>query len=60
MGPDSGGDQGKRDESQGPESGAKLGASWTVAYYTLLIVGAVGFYKYFWVLTESSNGLLEF
>ncbi|OBT48218.1 hypothetical protein VE00_00934 [Pseudogymnoascus sp. WSF 3629] len=60
MGPDSGGGQGRRDESQGPESGAQLGVGWTVAYYTLLVVGAVGFYKYFWVLTESSNGLLEF
>lgn len=60
MGPDSGGGQGKRDESQGPASGGELGVSWTIAYYTLLVVGAVGFYRYFWVLTESSNGLLEF
>ena len=60
MGPDSGGDGGKRDDSQGPESGAELGVLWTVAYYALLIVGSVGFYQYFWVLTESDNGLLDF
>jgi prenyl protein peptidase len=60
MGPDSGGDQGKRDESEGPSSRVKLGIFWTIAYYTLLVIGAVGFYKYLWVLTESGSALLEF
>jgi len=66
MGPDVG--QGKRDEDEpqiGPLLGPlgenrELGIAWTVAYYLLLVVGAVGFYKYFWVLTESGNALVEF
>ncbi|KFY25499.1 hypothetical protein V493_04638 [Pseudogymnoascus sp. VKM F-4281 (FW-2241)] len=60
MGPDSGGDQGKRGDSQGSESAAELGILWTIAYYTILVVGAVGFYRYLWLLTESDNRLLDF
>ncbi|KAI5309766.1 hypothetical protein KEM55_002469 [Ascosphaera atra] len=30
---------------------------WTFTYYVLLVVGAVGFHRYFWTLTESSNAL---
>ena len=34
-----------------------LGIQWTVAYYTLLITGAVGFYKLLYPLTASNNAL---
>lgn len=37
-----------------------LGMSWTIAYYILLVIGAVGWYKQLWALTESSNALAEF
>ncbi|KAI1322826.1 CaaX protease [Xylariaceae sp. FL0255] len=30
--------------------------AWTVVYYVLLVAGAMGFYRYLWVLTESGNG----
>lgn len=36
-----------------------LGVAWTVAYYVLLVVGAVGFYKFLGPLTESKNKLAE-
>lgn len=61
IGPDVGADQDGRDEGQVLFRAPKeLGVSWTVAYYTLLVTGAVGFYKYFWILTESGNALAEF
>jgi len=31
---------------------------WTVAYYTLLVTGAVAWYKNLWTLTESGNALV--
>ncbi|MCJ1248360.1 hypothetical protein MMC30_005577 [Trapelia coarctata] len=36
-----------------------LGIGWTVAYYILLVGGAVTFWKAFWVLTKSENALVE-
>lgn len=74
MGPDTGDATGgtKRDDdaSQGRTGGPSLlaqnmgpqeiGLVWTLAYYVLLVVGAYGFYRYFWVLTESKNALVEF
>lgn len=74
MGPDTGGaaDGWKRDDdaTQGRNGGPgllaqdmgpqELGFVWTLAYYVLLFVGAYGFYRYFWVLTESKNALVEF
>lgn len=36
-----------------------LGVGWTVAYYFLLVGGAVAFWKGFWVLTKSENALVE-
>ena len=33
---------------------------WTVAYYVLLVTGAVGFKMGLWRLTESENKLAEF
>ncbi|KAF2161079.1 hypothetical protein M409DRAFT_69948 [Zasmidium cellare ATCC 36951] len=37
-----------------------LGSTWTVAYYLLLVVGAFGFYRLLFVLTESKNALATF
>lgn len=42
-----------------PKAG-ELGVAWTVAYYLLLFVGAYGFTKELWTLTESSNALASF
>ncbi|TKA69766.1 hypothetical protein B0A49_05220, partial [Cryomyces minteri] len=36
----------------------RLGVEWTVAYYTVLVAGAVGFYYLLWPLTESRNALV--
>lgn len=36
-----------------------LGIAWTVAYYVLLVAGAIGFYKLLGPLTESKNKLAE-
>lgn len=38
----------------------ELGIGWTVAYYVLLVVGAVGFWYALWPLTESSHALAGF
>jgi len=37
-----------------------LGLGWTVAYYVLLVTGAVGFAYLLWPLTESTNSLVDF
>ncbi len=56
----------------GPETGKKsddvlayrgqkpLGVAWSVVYYVLLLAGAAGFYRYFWVLTEDENAMVQF
>lgn len=41
-------------------AGGQLGISWTVAYYVLLVSGAVGFYCLLWPLTESTLALATF
>ncbi|KAF2767484.1 hypothetical protein EJ03DRAFT_276006 [Teratosphaeria nubilosa] len=51
--------QGKRDEDA-DVSARNLGIAWTWAYYALLVVGAFGFYKLLFPLTESSNALATF
>ena len=38
----------------------ELGVWWTIAYYVLLVLGAWGFWKGLWVLTESDNRLVDF
>jgi prenyl protein peptidase len=38
-------------------SNDELSIWWTVTYYVLLVTGAVCFWKYFWVLTESNARL---
>lgn len=39
---------------------APLGAGWTIAYYVLLVAGAVGFYRLLWPLSQSSLALASF
>lgn len=71
-----GGDGGGAEAVMGPDVGKKnddgehlarqlggpkeIALGWSVAYYALLPIGAYGFYRYFWVLTESDNALLKF
>ncbi|CAI7635918.1 uncharacterized protein N7487_011807 [Penicillium crustosum] len=38
----------------------ELGIGWTVAYYVLLVAGAVGFAQGLWPLTESYHALVSF
>lgn len=48
------------DASRVQVADGRLGVSWTVAYYVLLVAGAVGFYYLLWPLTESSLALASF
>jgi prenyl protein peptidase len=41
-------------------AGGQLGVGWTIAYYVLLVIGAVGFYRLLWPLTQSSLTLASF
>lgn len=60
IGPDTG-DRGKDDgEPSAVARLKKLNALWTLAYYILLIGGAVGFYKNLWLMTESTAALVDF
>ncbi|PYH97507.1 prenyl protein protease [Aspergillus ellipticus CBS 707.79] len=47
-----------KDDSDG--SNGQLGVGWTVAYYTLLVGGAVSFYYALWPLSDSLNALASF
>ncbi|MCJ1356591.1 MAG: hypothetical protein MMC33_006586 [Icmadophila ericetorum] len=63
MGPDMG--MRSKEDSANGRMGAtavdrRLSGWWTALYYTVLLWGAVGFYKYLWVLTESENALAKF
>jgi prenyl protein peptidase len=44
------------DRTRGP---VPLGIGWSVAYYVLLFVGAVGWWRQLWALTESGNALVS-
>lgn len=50
LGPDCG------EEGEGDDGGW----GWTVVYYFLLVVGAVGWWKLLWVWTESEGALVRF
>ena len=55
-------DVGKKEDGKGPNKGApvddgSLPLSWTIAYYVLLVSGAVGFYLQLYPLTESGYAL---
>jgi prenyl protein peptidase len=66
VGPDNGEDQSrKRDEDKATGvnvrvADGELSIAWTVAYYVILVAGAVGFWKELWALTESSSALMQF
>ncbi|KAL4914254.1 hypothetical protein BDW62DRAFT_190650 [Aspergillus aurantiobrunneus] len=53
--------RGKEDSDRNLEySYDRLSIGWSVAYYVLLVVGAIGFYCALWPLTESLNALADF
>lgn len=54
--------RGKEDsDEKGPSfNDGKLSLGWTVAYYLLLVVGAVAFSQCLWPLTNSYNALVTF
>lgn len=59
IGPDIG--EGKKSEDKSlPSSNGQLSIIWTIAYYFLLVVGAVSWWKLLWVLTESESALTSF
>lgn len=43
---------------QSGEESVPVARRWSVVYYVLLVVGAVGWYKELWALTESGNALV--
>ncbi len=49
-----------RDAKAVQVAGGTLGIGWTVAYYVILVGGAVAFYEGFWMLTESKRALAGF
>ena len=71
IGPQTGWKEDERERGTGRDDGRKsgdaamrvgdgrLGVTWTVAYYVLLVAGAVGFWKELWPLTESARRLAE-
>ena len=51
----------KKSEDATPTgSGRELAIGWTIVYYVLLIIGAVGWYKSLWSWTESGSALAKF
>jgi prenyl protein peptidase len=55
----------KRDEDKATTvkvkvADGRLGIGWTVAYYLILVAGAIGFWKKLWALTESPSALIQF
>lgn len=57
--------RGKEDSDDDVQIGVRgnsggLGVGWTVAYYVLLVAGAVGFAQGLWPLTESYHALVSF
>ncbi|KAJ5504635.1 CAAX amino terminal protease [Penicillium fimorum] len=54
--------RGKEDsgDSVGVRGSGSLGVGWTIAYYVLLVAGALGFSWGLWPLTESYHALVSF
>ena len=56
--------RGKQDDQRKGKSvqiaNGDLWIGWTVAYYIILVAGAVGFRSGFWPLTESKRSLADF
>ena len=59
MGPDVGEGKKSEDGKTLVQTG-ELRLGWTVGYYMLLVVGAVGWWKLLWPLTESISALTSF
>lgn len=53
--------RGKEDGAGGgvEVAGGRLGVGWTVAYYVILVGGAVGFARELWPMTVSRHGLMK-
>ncbi|KAL6719602.1 CAAX prenyl protease [Lecanora helva] len=51
--------RGKEDEDRNEKVERSPGIAWTVAYYALLALGAVTWWKSLWVLTASDQALLD-
>ena len=51
--------RGKEDEDRNDLWEKPLGIGWTVAYYLVLIAGAVTWWKGLWALTESNEALVK-
>lgn len=61
VGPDNGTDKDrKRDEDKGTTVDGSPHVGWTILYYILLVLGAVGFWRQFWNMTDSSSALVHF
>jgi len=55
IGPDLG--EGKKMEDHAPVREGHLSIIWSFAYYVLLVVGALNWYRLLWPMTESSSAL---
>ncbi|KAL2067949.1 hypothetical protein VTL71DRAFT_16047 [Oculimacula yallundae] len=50
----------KRSEDALGRDDGRLNVAWTIAYYFLLVVGALAWWRYLWPLTESEMALASF
>jgi prenyl protein peptidase len=60
LGPDCGEGRNGDNESSAQGQGEFMDLVWTVSYYSLLVVGAVGWWKSLWPWTESESALITF
>lgn len=51
--------RGKEDEDRDDHAEKDLGVSWTVAYYLMLLSGAMAWWRALWPLTESEIALVR-
>ncbi|KAL9129854.1 MAG: hypothetical protein Q9217_001809 [Psora testacea] len=52
--------RGKEDTDAAQDDGPqRLGAAWTVAYYVILVAGAIAWWKTLWPLSESQGALMN-
>lgn len=54
------GDGKRSEDARGRPAEGRLAVGWTVAYYVLLVGGAVAWWRYLWVLTASDWALTKF
>jgi prenyl protein peptidase len=52
--------EGKRDDRSPQTANGQLNIVWTLTYYSLLVVGAVSWWKLIWTLTDSDLALSKF